>query len=145
MMLRLSLYGPGDTAARSYDATVFSPLRQKVVRIYSGEHHAYLGPDRCSYYSTTKGAGLYSFEDAHRATKHYGPEKRIEYELAVPHGTTPYVHRPTKSADERALHVAAQALEKIATHRVNHPSADVSQYAADELARVRTLSPGAGE
>lgn len=47
------------------------------VAIWSGEHHAWWGPDRCGYFTDAASAGLYTLADAIDATHHVGPEKRI--------------------------------------------------------------------
>lgn len=49
-------------------------LHGKLVRIWSGEHRAYWGPDSCGYYDRA-GADTYLSR-----TWHCGPEKRIAYE-----------------------------------------------------------------
>jgi hypothetical protein len=67
--------------------------------------------------------------------------------LVVPRGTSEYVNTPAKSATERALHIAVKALEKLARELEPGPYdvAEQAEFATDELARIRTLVPTAGE
>lgn len=51
----------------------------KLVRIWSGEHQAWWGPDRRSYTTVLSEAGIYSFEDAWNACFLACPKKEIEF------------------------------------------------------------------
>ena len=54
-------------------------LAGKQVWIWSGEHHAWWRENRCGYVDEIRGAGVYDFAEAFRATSHCGPEKKIRY------------------------------------------------------------------
>jgi hypothetical protein len=58
------------------------------VWIWSAEHRAWWGSGRCGYFTNLSSAGVYNFAEAYDATKHCGPEKRIEF-IAVPEGKLP--------------------------------------------------------
>ena len=51
----------------------------KRVRIWSGEHRAWWRPGGCGYTTLIENAGIYSFEDAWRASAHCCQTKQIYY------------------------------------------------------------------
>jgi len=51
------------------------------VRIWSGEHQAWWGPDGRSYFTEKGSAGIYSMSEAWRHTKHCCPKKKIQFEI----------------------------------------------------------------
>jgi hypothetical protein len=66
-----------------------SPIREKRVLIWSGQHGQYWGQNRCGYTPYQPGmappnhseAGIYKLQEALEATWHCGPEKRITFEV----------------------------------------------------------------
>ena len=52
----------------------------KFVYIWSGQWHAWWGPNRSGYTTRMDEAGVYTFEDAWACSSHCGPEKKIVYE-----------------------------------------------------------------
>lgn len=58
----------------------------RTVRIWSGEWKAFWRSNSAGYTYETDSAGLYSFEDAWKATSHCGPEKKIKFELVSAQG-----------------------------------------------------------
>lgn len=55
---------------------------ERLVLIYSKEHHAFWKAGGAGYTKSVVDAGLYSLRDAWNRTCHCGPEKEIHYELA---------------------------------------------------------------
>lgn len=51
------------------------------VRIWSGEHRAYWGPNSGGYHTDGLKAGIYDIDDAWDRVKHCGPEKKISFRL----------------------------------------------------------------
>ncbi len=56
-------------------------LREKYVRIYSGEYSAYWRTGNCGYTEDVDQACIYSFNDALNASAGCGEEKRIQYRV----------------------------------------------------------------
>lgn len=97
------------------------------VAIWSGEHRAWWGPDRCGYFTDPRSAGTYSMEDACMATHHVGPEKQIEIKDA------PFFLPDRIGADLSAI----EALTDWVRHNLNPPSADLVYAAAGAVANLR--------
>lgn len=51
------------------------------VRIYSGEHGAYWGANKCGYMIHPSEAGVYTLMDAYNASSHCDERKQISYEI----------------------------------------------------------------
>lgn len=77
--LQFTLIPKIESTRRDLIDSIFDSLRGGNVLIWSGEHRAYWGSDGCGYYDRAQ-VGIYEFEDAHRRTRHCGPEKQIAYE-----------------------------------------------------------------
>lgn len=104
------------------------------VRIWSGEWHAYWCPNKCGYTTEIEKAGLYSFDEAYRSTRHCGPEKHISYEIA------PEPRDLAELADEcgtlvTGLRCAADHLALDADWEIAEPRA-----ASDALSRLEPLA-----
>ena len=56
---------------------------ERPVRIWSREHGAYWRPNGNGYTQNPAWAGTWPLSSAWRATRHCGPEKRIEFELVA--------------------------------------------------------------
>lgn len=52
-------------------------------RIWSDEHQAWWRPNGAGYTLLIEEAGVYTFSDAYHATRHAGPEKKIQFLLEV--------------------------------------------------------------
>lgn len=63
------------------DAGLDAFIRHNVL-IWSDEHHAYWRPGGNGYTAIRAKAWVLPFEDAYLRTRHCGPEKRIEFEVA---------------------------------------------------------------
>ena len=49
------------------------------VRIWSGEHRAWWGPDSRGYLTDIRFAGIYTIQEAWQTTKHCCPKKKISF------------------------------------------------------------------
>ena len=57
---------------------------KRMCRIWSDQWGAYWRENKCGYTNDKGKAGVYSFEEAFKATSHCGPEKKIYYEFLTP-------------------------------------------------------------
>jgi hypothetical protein len=57
-------------------------MNMNVVLIWSDEHEAWLLPDAKGYTTFRDKAGRWWMDDARKCIDHYGPEKRLFFELA---------------------------------------------------------------
>lgn len=62
--------------------TLLQKWKNKKVLIWSGQWQLYWRSNKCGYTCSPFEAGIYDFDEAFFATKHCGPEKRIEFKLA---------------------------------------------------------------
>ena len=60
---------------------IIDALKNKGVRIWSGEWETYWSPGGRGYTPDGLQAGVWEFEDAYKRTNHCGPEKKIEYRV----------------------------------------------------------------